>query len=116
MDFPDETSAMTALNFYNGFKLGGQSGAGLYLEVRTVARRGEMATRNPNIRSSRCSLSSEIVHAQPRVGRCSRLRRACEHSSHSTSHSVSLFLSAHSVYTPSRRALSSHRSNSVCRV
>jgi hypothetical protein len=35
VDFPDEASAMTARNFYSGWKLAGQNGPGLSLEVRT---------------------------------------------------------------------------------
>lgn len=36
VDFPDEPSAMTARNFYSGWKLPGQNGVGLSLEVRHV--------------------------------------------------------------------------------
>jgi len=38
VDFPDEASAMTARNFYAGWKLPGQTGAGISLEVRDATR------------------------------------------------------------------------------
>ena len=38
MGFPDEASAMTARNFYAGWKLPGQTGAGISLEVRDATR------------------------------------------------------------------------------
>ena len=33
VDFPDDASAMTARNFYSGWKLPGSNGPGLSLEV-----------------------------------------------------------------------------------
>jgi len=36
VDFPDEAAAMTARNFYSGWKVGGENGPGLSLELATT--------------------------------------------------------------------------------